>query len=300
MDKIAITKWKKEYHNLSKDKQSILRSNVMKDSGLIAKGVERGNQNLMKRYGVNEIIDDRQFQSIRKHNGKMTIFSPSSLADFDPKNSTLSKADQKLIGAFNTFSGVKKLSPEDKALFNATGKRNALNKEINGFSAQMIGEGGFAPYYSNQSFPKKLKVSRMVAFPDREGKKEIFKNYGKKIDVNSDIIRQKNKDFHRATINHAAGKPYEAFRLSQKSVSDNYYSNKKKYDELARNLTDKKGLSRNAKIGLGVGAGALLGYGAYKGIKKMKKKRDYLKQKEQEEKSASQVHHELAIEKNAI
>lgn len=282
MDKIAVTKWKKEYHNLSKDKQDILRNSVMKDSGAIAKGVELGNQNLMKKYNVNEIIDDRQFQSIRNHNGKMTIFSPSSLADFDPKNSTLSKADQKLIGAFNTFSGVKKLSPEDKALFNAVGKRNALNKEINGFSAQMIGEGGFAPYYSNQSFPKKLKVSRMVAYPSKEDKKEIFKNYGKKIDVNGDIIRQKNKDFHRATINHAAGKPYEAFRLSPKSVSDNYYTNKKKYDELAKNLPVKKGLSTNAKIGLGVGAGALALGGAAYGLNKLKKKKE-------REKTASEI-----------
>lgn len=60
----------------------------------------------------------------------------------------------------------------------------------------------------------------------------------------------------------------------------------------------------NVLAGIGTaGTAALLGYGAYKGIKKMKQKRDFLKQKEQEEKqekSANEVRYELNIEKQAL
>lgn len=71
-----------------------------------------------------------------------------------------------------------------------------------------------------------------------------------------------------------------------------------------REMQKNNAFKRNVIGGIaGAGTAALLGYGAYKGIKKMKQKRDFLKQKEQEEKqekSASEVRYELAIEKNAL
>ena len=54
-------------------------------------------------------------------------------------------------------------------------------------------------------------------------------------------------------------------------------------------------LTTGAMAGLG-----LAGYNTYKIISDAKKKKDFLKQKEKEEKTASQVHHELMIEKMAI
>lgn len=67
--------------------------------------------------------------------------------------------------------------------------------------------------------------------------------------------------------------------------------------ELAKNETFRKNmiLTTGAMAGLG-----LAGYNTYKIISDAKKKKDFLKQKEKEEKTASQVHHELMIEKMAI
>ena len=59
----------------------------------------------------------------------------------------------------------------------------------------------------------------------------------------------------------------------------------------------------NMALALGAGALAgLTGYGAYKGIKKLKDKREFLKKKEQEgnEKKANSVHYELEIEKKSL
>lgn len=70
-----------------------------------------------------------------------------------------------------------------------------------------------------------------------------------------------------------------------------------KVRELAKNEAFRKNmlLATGAAAGLG-----LVGYNAYKTVSNAKKKRDFLKQKEKEEKTASQVHHELMIEKMAI
>lgn len=70
-----------------------------------------------------------------------------------------------------------------------------------------------------------------------------------------------------------------------------------KVRELAKNEAFRKNmiLTTGAMAGLG-----LAGYNTYKLVSDTKKKKDFLKQKKKEEKTASQVHHELMIEKTAI
>ena len=70
-----------------------------------------------------------------------------------------------------------------------------------------------------------------------------------------------------------------------------------KVRELAKNEAFRKNMLLTTG---GLAAAGLVGYNAYKTINNAKKKRDFLKQKEKEEKTANQVHHELMIEKIAI
>ena len=68
-----------------------------------------------------------------------------------------------------------------------------------------------------------------------------------------------------------------------------------------RELAKNKAFRKNMLLATGAAAGlGLVGYNAYKAVSNAKKKRDFSKQKEKEEKTASQVHHELMIEKMAI
>lgn len=69
----------------------------------------------------------------------------------------------------------------------------------------------------------------------------------------------------------------------------------------ARELAKNEAFRKNMLLATGgLATAGLVGYNAYKAINDAKKKRDFLKQKEKEEKTASQVHHELMIEKMAI
>lgn len=272
IEKIAMNRWKKEYHNLSKENQDIIRKNVMKDSSDIARGVERGNQNLMRKMGIGEIIDDREFQAIRNVNGKKTIFSPTSLADFDVKNSSLSNKEKAIINTFNGVTGVKKLEQGDKDLFNAVSKRNAINKQRYGFAGQMIAEGSFSPYYQNQAFPKKLKMSRVVAYPSKQDIKSIFLDNKNKIDVRTDIKNQYKKSINAAAENIAKNKPFESIGIDGLDAVRHYEKNKKKFDNIVSSVSNSKG-PVSKKLLAGVTAGAAVGgLGANHILKKKKKK----------------------------
>lgn len=230
----------------------------MKDSGAIAKGVERGNQNLMKHLNIKEIIDDRKFQGVDLKDGERMIYSPSSLADFDVKNSNLSGLEKGMIRLFNRYSGIRDLSTNDKELFNAVSKRNAITKGQSGFAAQMVSEGSYNPFYEDKNFAHKLKHSRMLMYPKDGSFLGVFKDYGDKIDVRSDVKEQFSKSLNRASMDYAKEKPYESFLFSEKDGRTNYFANKEKIDAL---LDTAKARKIKVLAGLGLGTGALVGGG---------------------------------------
>ena len=81
------------------------------------------------------------------------------------------------------------------------------------------------------------------------------------------------------------------------SVINSKHQLPSKVRELAKNEAFRK----NMLLATGTAAGlGLAGYSVYKNVSDAKKKRDFLKQKEKEEKTANQAHHELMIEKTAI
>lgn len=86
-----------------------------------------------------------------------------------------------------------------------------------------------------------------------------------------------------------------------KKVDMSAINSKHQLPSKARELAKNEVFRKNMLLATGAAAGlGLAGYGAYKTISNANKKRDFLKQKEKEEKTASQVHHELMIEKMAI
>lgn len=89
----------------------------------------------------------------------------------------------------------------------------------------------------------------------------------------------------------------EPGRKVDMSVINSKHQLPSKVRELAKNEAFRK----NMLLATGTAAGlGLAGYSAYKNVSDAKKKRDFLKQKEKEEKTANQAHHELMIEKTAI
>lgn len=86
-----------------------------------------------------------------------------------------------------------------------------------------------------------------------------------------------------------------------KKVDMSAINSKHQLPSKVRELAKNKAFRKNMLLTTGALATAgLVGYNAYKTINDAKKKRDFLKQKEKEEKTANQVHHELMIEKMAI
>ena len=187
MYKQALNAYKKQYHTLSKKNQKILRDNVLKGSGDVAMGVEKGNDALMKKYRFGNISEE-VFPSSRTTRGN-TYGSPYGSIDIVmPKDFSSLKGDKSslesdaVIKAFRGTTGAGKLKQGDKELLNAVAKRNNITKITKGFEAQHIGEGSYSPYYKDQGFAKKLKRTR--GFADRIGNKGEFKdvikeNYGK-------------------------------------------------------------------------------------------------------------------------
>ena len=86
-----------------------------------------------------------------------------------------------------------------------------------------------------------------------------------------------------------------------KKVDMSAINSKHQLPSKVRELAKNKAFRKNMLLTTGALATAgLVGYNAYKTINDAKKKRGFLKQKEKEEKTANQVHHELMIEKMAI
>lgn len=86
-----------------------------------------------------------------------------------------------------------------------------------------------------------------------------------------------------------------------KKVDMSAINSKHQLPSKVRELAKNEAFRKNMLLATGAAAGlGLAGYSAYKTVSDAKKKRDFLKQKEKEEKTASQVHHELMIEKMAI
>lgn len=269
IEKQAATKWKEKYHELSNKNRNKLIKTVGKSNSEIAKGVELGNKNLIEKWDMNDIVDDKEFQQINSKGGKTNIVSPKSLADFDIKNSNMSKSEKAMLNVFDKFSGVKKLSKGDKELYNAVSKRNAIVKGTHGFDAQMMNEGAFSPYYENKSFPKKLKLSRSLLDPKNDG----LKNYGKKISVNKDMSNQFKKDLEISRMDYVQKKPFQAYlaRDNDKIIIDHCYKNKEKYKDKIRNIPKSR---INKKLALGIGIGtAGIGLGAY-GLSKFRRHSD--------------------------
>lgn len=86
-----------------------------------------------------------------------------------------------------------------------------------------------------------------------------------------------------------------------KKVDMSAINSKHQLPSKVRELAKNEAFRKNMLLATGAAAGlGLAGYNAYRTVSNAKKKRDFLKQKEKEEKTASQVHHELMIEKTAI
>ena len=86
-----------------------------------------------------------------------------------------------------------------------------------------------------------------------------------------------------------------------KKVDMSAINSKHQLPSKVRELAKNEAFRKNMLLATGAAAGlGLAGYNAYRTVSNAKKKRDFLKQKEKEEKTASQVHHELMIEKMAI
>lgn len=86
-----------------------------------------------------------------------------------------------------------------------------------------------------------------------------------------------------------------------KKVDMSAINSKHQLPSKVRELAKNEAFRKNMLLATGAAAGlGLAGYNAYRTVSNAKKKRDFLKQKEKEEKTANQVHHELMIEKMAI
>lgn len=284
MDKVALTKWKKEYHKLSIDNKDKLKKNVMKSNKEVADGIERGNKALIKKHNFKEEIDNKSFQKYITRNGKVVIVSPESLADLDYKNTDLSKSQKIALKSFDKFTGVKKLDEGDKLLYNASAKRNAINKATKGFNAQIAQEGAFMPYYSNKKFPKKMAIARKLSnLNDKnEDFKSVMKQYGNKIDVRKDVAKATKKDIYEGAKNIAQDKPYRPlFGVNSEEKAMKYYKeNKSKFDKLQHTNQSVKKLKKiNPKVLGAAGVGTGLIGASYIAHKEIKKKHKQKKQK---------------------
>lgn len=287
MEKLALNKWKKEYHNLSDKNKQKLKKNVMKSNSDVAKGIEKGNQNLMKRYNMNEKIDNNKFQGFELKKGKATIVSPKNLANYDAKkDKSLSKSERILLNAYGKITNPSKLNKGDKALYNAQGKRNVINKLTGGLDKQIVGEGAVAPYYDDQKFVKRLKASRYLVHPNKKSgtTKKIYKDYGNKIDVNKDMRDLKKKEIIKGATKIGGNKNFAPVigKGGRDIVVDEFTDNIDKYRRLAKKEESiAKAIGKNKKIKRAIGASVGFGTGAlalhnklknkHKGDDKMKK-----------------------------
>lgn len=294
MEKLALNKWKKEYHNLSDKNKQKLKKNVMKSNSDVAKGIEKGNQNLMKRYNMNEKIDNNKFQGFELKKGKATIVSPKNLANYDAKkDKSLSKSEKILLDAYGKITKPSKLNKGDKALYNAQGKRNVINKLTGGLDKQIVGEGAVAPYYDDQKFVKRLKASRYLIHPNKKSgtTKKIYKYYGNKIDVNKDMRDLKKKEIIKGATKIGGNKNFAPVigKGGRDIVVDEFTDNVSKYKRLAKKEESiAKAIGKSKKIKKAIGASVGLGAGAlalhnklknkHKGDGKMKENQDNRKQ----------------------
>lgn len=242
MEKKAVSKWKSEYENLSYKNKEKLKKNVMKSNKDIANGINKGTNNLIKEYGFEDKVDNKSFQGFRnnKNNGKIEIVSPKNLADVNySKLDNVSMPEKVALKVFDKFTGVKKLSKEDKELYNAIGKRNVVNKLTKGFDAQIAQEGAFGNYYNDKNINKRMKLVRRLSHPNNNKQtKEIFRNYGKNIDVNDVMKNIKNKNIENGAISIAQNKPYSPIygNHGKELAMEAFNKNSKKYKSLATKL----------------------------------------------------------------
>lgn len=82
-EKEAATRWKKEYGNLSEDAQRTLKTHVAKSSRSIARGIEQGNSNLMKKYNIGFVPTDdkKKVSNYLSHNSNYSQYQINQFAD---------------------------------------------------------------------------------------------------------------------------------------------------------------------------------------------------------------------------
>lgn len=271
IEKLAASKWKREYHNLSEENKDMIRKNTMKNSGQIAEGIQRGNDNLIKKLNITELNENNQYQNTKSIKGQRYINTPDSLADFDIKNSNLPKSDKRKLKAFHGHVKPHNLSDNDKKLFNAVSRRNSIVNGTHGFDAQMVSEGSFAPYYEDKNFSKKIKTSRASLYGGNN-KKEVFKNYGNKLDVKNDMRNSYKKSLNDSTKKFANNETHEFFPFRDGDVvASKYRKNKDFYKKLANKSNFNKKVLKVSGIAGVSGLAGLVGTTAIKNYKNRKK-----------------------------
>ena len=126
IEKTALNAYKRYYHRLGKTNQDMLRNTVMKPASEVAKGVRKGNDNLVKKLNISDIVDNsnKTFPRVggtvdsRGFYKDVKIETPRSFSDMKlSETGKLSKQEKLLVGSWQKLTGDRLFFDEGQYIF---------------------------------------------------------------------------------------------------------------------------------------------------------------------------------------